>query len=242
MGIFWIIFAFAMVVGFLITGLTYSNAFVFFIIMSAFAIVGTLCFCLLPRPRPIITEHMDSAMSHSSVNEAPQSGSEKFKVLIRLACSSRMLMVMPLMAHLGVAIVFYSIMLSDSVAEIGGIPGDTKTNNRRSSFVLTALGATECIGGLTAGLLIDKYGKKVAIAFELVTGLVGYGCAMVAVRVGGYTIWWFLSAGFYGISDSFGNTVINSILGSQFHLKIEPFAVFRFVLAITSGAFSFITP
>lgn len=116
MGIFWIIFAFAMVVGFLITGLTYSNAFVFFIIMSAFAIVGTLCFCLLPRPRPIITEHMDSAMSHSSVNDPPQSGSEKFKVLIRLACSSRMLMVMPLMAHLGVAIVFYSIMLSDSVA------------------------------------------------------------------------------------------------------------------------------
>lgn len=109
-------------------------------------------------------------------------------------------------------------------------------------MVLTALGATECIGGLTAGIIIDKLGKKSAIVIQLITGLLGYGCLMVAVRIAQYNIWWFLSAGIYGICDSYGNTIINSILGSQFHLKIEPFAVFRFVLAISSGAFSFITP
>ena len=81
-----------------------------------------------------------------------------------------------------------------------------------------------------------------AIVIQLITGLLGYGCLMVAVRIAQYNIWWFLSAGIYGICDSYGNTIINSILGSQFHLKIEPFAVFRFVLAISSGAFSFITP
>ncbi len=122
-------------------------------------------------------------------------------------------MLMPYMAHLGVAVVFYSIMLSDSVATLA-TSGDSSTDNRRSSLVLTALGATECLGGLTAGMLIDRCGKKTAIVINLLTGLIAYGCMMVSVRVQGYNFWWFLTAGIYGICDSFGNTIINSILGS----------------------------
>ena len=214
--------------------------------MSCFAVIGTFCFCLLPKPRsPDVLErmHRDSANTNSMEADvdAFQTNKEKFKILITLACSKKMLMLFPYMIHLGLTIVVYSIFLSVAVVNLAGVGNET-TDNRRSSLVLTALGATECIGGLTAGVIIDKLGKKAAIVIQLIAGLLAYGCLMVSVRIADYNVWWFLASGIYGLSDSYGNTIINSILGSQFHLKIEPFAVFRFVLAISSGAFSFITP
>ena len=47
---------------------------------------------------------------------------------------------------------------------------------------MTALGATECLGGIFSGKMIDHCGKKFSIVVQLITGMIGYGCILVAVR------------------------------------------------------------
>lgn len=96
--------------------------------MSCFAVIGTFCFCLLPKPRSIESEnlerrHLDSAVTNSveADVEVLQTNREKFKILIRLACSKKMLMLFPFMIHLGVAIAFYSIFLSVAVGKLAGV-------------------------------------------------------------------------------------------------------------------------
>ena len=48
-GIFWGVFWTSAALGSLITGLTYTSPFYFFIIMSGISLIGTILFCFLPH-------------------------------------------------------------------------------------------------------------------------------------------------------------------------------------------------
>ena len=101
---------------------------------------------------------------------------------------------------------------------------------------MTVFGAAEMLGGWGTGRFINKVGKRWSLLTLIIITLASTGLTALCLRTKTYGIW-FVTAFFWGLWDSFSQTLCNTILSTEFDSDVEPFAVFKFVQSLIIFAF-----
>jgi len=66
----------------------------------------------------------------------------------------------------------------------------------------------------------------------LIIVIIGLGLSLCSNSLGNYWIW-YSAAIFIGLWDALSQTLVNTILSSEFTETVEPFAVCKFVRSVT---------
>ena len=79
------------------------------------------------------------------------------------------------------------------------------------------------------GKMVDTFGSKKTIALNVVSLIVTICMQYVSLLHDSFDVYSFLSCFFWGLSDGFVNTHCLQVLGYEFSLNTEPFAILYFV-------------
>jgi len=240
MGLFWFILMGSQIFGNLIAAFVLNSApqSTFFIVMSCVALLGVFIFLLLGKPKK--QEYLNAAEHLQNEDvvvdekvEFMKDFKQKTKVSFQLLVSKQMFPLLPFMFFTGLVISYYAGVLPNLVSL--SVVGSNSEKDSKSAYAMIVFGVGESLGGLSVGKLIDLKGRKFGLVLELVFCLTACVLAFIQAYVDTYTALCFFTALFWGFTDSAGGTAMNSILGTEFTLKVEPFAVNKIVQSI--GAF-----
>ena len=158
------------------------------------------------------------------------------KSMWKLTTNRRFMYLIPQFFWTGISIAFYSGILVVMMQEaIGG--EDVQYQFKMSMLALALFGVGEIIGCFYIGMIVDKFGSKVATICNLIniTAMIGVTMAFLIEFQFNYLVW--IMCFLWGICDSSINTNTQEIIGFEFDNNSEPFSVFNTVQCI--GNFTF---
>lgn len=215
-GIFWGIFQLCNVVGNLASYfvLQYLSHTWLFVILAICGALGVVVLCLL-KP-PYAYQDVERQPELRSVVEAPVPVNELVADMWFWIRQKPVLALLPMCFFTGFELAFWTgeftqLMPADDIG-----------------LVLTAVGVTEVIGGVTVGPLSDLLGRKVIAS----AGACAYGAALVGTyfmfreSAGGWVK--FVAAAGFGFGDCCFNTQVYAMLGTLFPAKsVAAFTIFQ---------------
>jgi MFS family permease len=96
-----------------------------------------------------------------------------------LTCNRRFLWLIPQLAWTGISIAYYSGNLVEMMT--GTINGDNNYQFKWSMLAMVGFGFGEIFGGFFIGYIVDRYGSKIAIMYNLLIILVMFGITMAFI-------------------------------------------------------------
>jgi MFS family permease len=166
---------------------------------------------------------------------------------MKLMVSPKMMKFNFLIVQTGIVVAFYSgylvVLISQCFVEIPSfwnfMIGNTSDSEHTKEqilklalFCLTVFGTAEVIGGVVAGRVIKKIGKRTSLFVLLGINISALLLSFFANWMSSYALWFFASF-CIGLWDSFSQTLISTILGSEFKESAEPFAVLKCLQSFT---------
>lgn len=98
---------------------------------------------------------------------------------------------------------------------------------------MIAFGFGEIIGGLLMGKIFDYFGARRANFFNILMLLITCGVTLFNLYELRYNWATFVMTFIWGVQDSFYNIFPQSVLGSEFESKSEPYGVFNSIEGIS---------
>jgi len=167
----------------------------------------------------------------------------KIRLTFKLLISGHMLPLVLAMFYIGLSVSYYVGILTFLIAS--SVQGDDLEKDSKVGYSMIMIGVGSSLGGLMSGKVIDVKGRKAGIIFNLIFTLLACATSFAQAFVNEFGILCFAASFFWGASEGTAATAINTILGTDFVLKVEPFAVLLFVQSMGTFlgfiAFSFLT-
>lgn len=98
---------------------------------------------------------------------------------------------------------------------------------------MIVFGVAEVIGALWMGRLVDNFGARKCVIFNIITIILMTGATLLSISMARYNWNTFLMTFMWGIQDSFFNIHAFKILGSEFTNHSEPFGVEQLLQGIS---------
>lgn len=130
----------------------------------------------------------------------------------------------------GIVVAYYSgflVKLVSMTVETDWLGGDTSKPIKFALLVMTVFGVAEVVGGFVAGKVIQMIGKFWSLFVLLAIIILSITFSLIAHINQSYGLW-YLAGFLIGLWDSYSQTLLNTILSSEFTQTVEPFAVLKF--------------
>eukprot|EP00350_Pseudokeronopsis_sp_OXSARD2_P005866 CAMPEP_0170567266 /NCGR_PEP_ID=MMETSP0211-20121228/80369_1 /TAXON_ID=311385 /ORGANISM="Pseudokeronopsis sp., Strain OXSARD2" /LENGTH=186 /DNA_ID=CAMNT_0010888673 /DNA_START=894 /DNA_END=1454 /DNA_ORIENTATION=+ len=139
----------------------------------------------------------------------------------------------------GITVAFYSGLMVPLISDTI-ITKDLDRQLEMSMQAMLYFGIGEMLGGITIGIILDKYGNYISSAIIVMLVLI-QTCITLAFFDGDKYNWKAYVMPFsWGLQDSATNTFLLSILGFEFSNNIEPYSVNFFVQSMGIIAFEIV--
>jgi MFS family permease len=151
----------------------------------------------------------------------------------KLTKNRRFMYLIPQFAWTGISIAYYSGILVVMMQEaIGGT--DIQYQFKMSMLALVLFGVGEIVGCFFIGMVVDKFGSKIATVVNLlnITAMIGVTIAFIIQFEFNYLAW--IMCFLWGVCDSAVNTNTQELIGFEFDNNSEPFSVFNTIQCIAN--------
>ncbi|CAI2366688.1 unnamed protein product [Moneuplotes crassus] len=246
-GVIWALFACNFIVGNLSAAyiLKKTNQTIMFLVLSCTSLLGTFTLMMLRTPLPC--DNPEKQFQNSEENEfkaLKEEGDDlqerildddslskeeepeiTFATTFALIRTTKMRKLLTLMIFVAIIIGFKGGLWSKLISNI---IEDEEQKLVSSLYCLFFIGIGEVSCALTLARVIDRLGKHSILV--LLTLIVTTMTSMFIVHSQQKFGWhWYVVSFLLGANDSFNNTLINSINGSEFENQTEPFACCKFI-------------
>lgn len=185
---------------------------IMFLLLGGFGVLGIITLCILRPYVPVEKSPPKIPLKESLLNS--------FKILIEI----KMILLIPMVFNIG----FLQGVYSGKVPENVGILLGPKW----IGYISSIIGVSEIIGSLVVGKLCDQIGNKTVMIGSCI--ITFFMCGTV-VLIEKWLPYMYIASGILiGISDSFLNTTIYSIIGSLYREK-SPYAFGTMMLIKSLG-------
>ncbi len=147
-------------------------------------------------------------------------------------------MIIPLILWTGISQATYSGCFVPMINS--GMNDKDWSANRKLSMSLYAmipLGASEILGSLLHGRILDRHGNKAGVMWCMATLVGALVLVFVYLNIFEFGVVAFVMTFMWGLHDSALSNQANCILGFEFESKILPFAIYKFVQSFCTFIF-----